>query len=187
MLLTHPAVKDAGVVGVPDEVAGELPIAIIVKQPGATLTEEEIIKYAAGQVYLEFNKSSSLTASAVAYRHRHRHRRHHHHHHPHHHHQPPPTPLLLLLLIDPSVLTTLSRGPYQYYLPGQEDLELLLVHITVLVTEISLQFHRCFILCNYFPSSVKDVVTWLLARRIVSCRRGYASKHTHSLITEIKP
>jgi acyl-CoA synthetase (AMP-forming)/AMP-acid ligase II len=48
MLLTHPAVKDVGVIGVPDEAAGELPIAIIVKQPGATVTEKEIIKYAAG-------------------------------------------------------------------------------------------------------------------------------------------
>lgn len=48
MLLTHPAVEDAGVIGVPDEAAGELPLAFIVKQPGAMLTKEEIIKYVAG-------------------------------------------------------------------------------------------------------------------------------------------
>ncbi|PNF29545.1 Luciferin 4-monooxygenase [Cryptotermes secundus] len=50
VLLTHPAVKDAGVVGIPDEAAGELPLAFIVKQPGATLTKEEIIKYVADHV-----------------------------------------------------------------------------------------------------------------------------------------
>jgi acyl-coenzyme A synthetase/AMP-(fatty) acid ligase len=47
-LLTHPAVKDAGVVGVPDEVAGELPLAFVVKQPGSSVTKEDIIKYVAG-------------------------------------------------------------------------------------------------------------------------------------------
>lgn len=47
-MLTHPAVKDAGVTGVPDEIAGELPMAFVVKQPEASLTEEELVKYVAG-------------------------------------------------------------------------------------------------------------------------------------------
>jgi acyl-CoA synthetase (AMP-forming)/AMP-acid ligase II len=50
ILLTHPAVKDAGVTGVPDEEAGELPLAFIVKQPEAFVTEGELITYVAGQV-----------------------------------------------------------------------------------------------------------------------------------------
>jgi acyl-coenzyme A synthetase/AMP-(fatty) acid ligase len=47
-LLTHPAVKDAGVIGVPDEAAGELPLAFVVKQPKASVTKEELITYVAG-------------------------------------------------------------------------------------------------------------------------------------------
>lgn len=48
ILLQHPAISDAGVVGVPDEAAGELPLAFVVKQPNATITEKEIIDYVAG-------------------------------------------------------------------------------------------------------------------------------------------
>ena len=55
ILLTHPAVKDAGVTGVPDEEAGELPLAFVVKQPEANVTEEELITYVAGEICLKFN------------------------------------------------------------------------------------------------------------------------------------
>lgn len=48
ILLQHPAISDAGVVGVPDEAAGELPLAFVVKQANATITEKEIIDYVAG-------------------------------------------------------------------------------------------------------------------------------------------
>jgi acyl-CoA synthetase (AMP-forming)/AMP-acid ligase II len=41
-------VKDAGVTGVPDEAAGELPLAFVVKQPEANVTKEELITYVAG-------------------------------------------------------------------------------------------------------------------------------------------
>ncbi|EEB16371.1 luciferase, putative [Pediculus humanus corporis] len=50
VLLSHPGVKEAGVIGIPDEEAGELPLAFIVKQPGANITEDEIKKYVAGKV-----------------------------------------------------------------------------------------------------------------------------------------
>jgi acyl-CoA synthetase (AMP-forming)/AMP-acid ligase II len=43
-------VKDAGVIGIPDEKAGELPVAFVVKQPNQDVTEEEIVRYIAGKV-----------------------------------------------------------------------------------------------------------------------------------------
>ncbi|CAG5134861.1 unnamed protein product, partial [Candidula unifasciata] len=45
ILLGHPNVQDAAVIGVPDQAAGELPKAFIVKKPGSSVTEEEIIKF----------------------------------------------------------------------------------------------------------------------------------------------
>lgn len=48
VLLTHPGVKDVGVIGTPDEVAGELAVAFVVLQPNAVLTKEEVIQYVAG-------------------------------------------------------------------------------------------------------------------------------------------
>ncbi|XP_051166631.1 luciferin 4-monooxygenase-like [Leptopilina boulardi] len=45
ILLTHPAIKDAAVVGLPDELAGELPLAFIVKQSGVNVSPVEIIQY----------------------------------------------------------------------------------------------------------------------------------------------
>lgn len=48
VLLTHPGIKDVGVIGVEDEAAGELPLAFVVQQPNANLTKENIIKFVAG-------------------------------------------------------------------------------------------------------------------------------------------
>ncbi|MDM4719017.1 AMP-binding protein [Micromonospora sp. WMMA1363] len=43
ILAGHPAVRAATVIGVPDEVAGELPYAYVVPAPGATVTGAELI------------------------------------------------------------------------------------------------------------------------------------------------
>ncbi|XP_048001968.1 4-coumarate--CoA ligase 1-like [Leguminivora glycinivorella] len=47
VLLQHPAVRDAGVVGIPDSRAGELPRAFVVLQPGATATAEDLKTFVA--------------------------------------------------------------------------------------------------------------------------------------------
>ncbi|CAB4579236.1 MAG: AMP-binding protein [Actinobacteria bacterium] len=50
LLLTHPAVADAAVIGAPDDEAGEIPSAFVVLKPGATATETDITDFVAGQV-----------------------------------------------------------------------------------------------------------------------------------------
>lgn len=45
LLLTNRKIRDAAVIGIPDDFAGELPLAFVVKQPGVTLTEDEVIKF----------------------------------------------------------------------------------------------------------------------------------------------
>ncbi|XP_057785020.1 4-coumarate--CoA ligase-like 1 [Salvia miltiorrhiza] len=45
ILLSHPSVEDAAVVGLPDEEAGEIPAACVVIKAGAKESEEDIIKY----------------------------------------------------------------------------------------------------------------------------------------------
>ncbi|XP_013183548.2 uncharacterized protein LOC106129506 [Amyelois transitella] len=47
LLLQHPSIRDAGVVGLPDPTAGELPLAFVVKQPGSDVTEREIQEFVA--------------------------------------------------------------------------------------------------------------------------------------------
>lgn len=47
LLLTHQKIKDAAVIGKPDEEAGELPMAFIVKQANVDLTEQEVIDFVA--------------------------------------------------------------------------------------------------------------------------------------------
>lgn len=46
LLLTHEKIKDCGVIGKPDEEAGELPMAFIVKDD-PNLTESEVVKFVA--------------------------------------------------------------------------------------------------------------------------------------------
>ncbi|XP_073964927.1 luciferin 4-monooxygenase-like [Choristoneura fumiferana] len=47
VLLQHPGVRDAGVVGVPHAGAGEVPRAFVAVQPGASVTAEELQKFVA--------------------------------------------------------------------------------------------------------------------------------------------
>ena len=50
LLLTHPSVADAAVVGQPDDEAGEIPVGYVVLKPGQTTTDAEIMEFVAGQV-----------------------------------------------------------------------------------------------------------------------------------------
>jgi acyl-CoA synthetase (AMP-forming)/AMP-acid ligase II len=50
VLLTHPAVADAAVIGRPDDDAGEIPVGFVVLKPGAGATTAEILDYVSGEV-----------------------------------------------------------------------------------------------------------------------------------------
>ncbi|XP_052756704.1 uncharacterized protein LOC113519634 [Galleria mellonella] len=50
LLLQHKGVAECGVIGKPDELAGELPLAFVVRQPGSNVSEEELVKYIASKV-----------------------------------------------------------------------------------------------------------------------------------------
>ena len=51
LLLTHPLVADAAVIGLPAEELGELPHAWIVIKQGASLTEDNVIKFVEGKLH----------------------------------------------------------------------------------------------------------------------------------------
>ncbi|VEN44534.1 unnamed protein product [Callosobruchus maculatus] len=50
ILLKHPKVLDAAVVGLPDEMAGELPLAFVIKKPREEVTATELQQYVAEHV-----------------------------------------------------------------------------------------------------------------------------------------
>ncbi|KAK4884443.1 hypothetical protein RN001_000714 [Aquatica leii] len=53
LLLDHPSIKEVAVVGKPDYLAGELPTAFIVTQPGKKVTETEIHEFLTGKISQE--------------------------------------------------------------------------------------------------------------------------------------
>ncbi len=50
LLVTHPAVADAAVIGIPDDEAGELPKGFITLKPGAEASEDDIKSFVASEV-----------------------------------------------------------------------------------------------------------------------------------------
>ncbi len=50
LLVTHPGVNDVAVIGIPDESAGELPKAFIVRSPGSEVSAEDLQEFVAGHV-----------------------------------------------------------------------------------------------------------------------------------------
>ena len=48
LIMTHPGVEDAAVIGIPDQAAGELPRAFVVRKPHSRVTAEEIITFVKG-------------------------------------------------------------------------------------------------------------------------------------------
>lgn len=46
--MKHEKVNDAAVIGVPNDIVGEIPTAFVVKKPGSTISEKELVDYAAG-------------------------------------------------------------------------------------------------------------------------------------------
>lgn len=50
LLLSHPAVLDCAVIPFPDDDAGEIPMAYIVKKPESVITGGEIMQFVAKQV-----------------------------------------------------------------------------------------------------------------------------------------
>ena len=64
LIMTHPGVEDAAVIGIPDQAAGELPRAFVVRKPQSRVTAEEISHFVKGNKLskpLSFIKKSAAS------------------------------------------------------------------------------------------------------------------------------
>lgn len=68
ILIKHTQVKDAGVIGLPDEKAGELPKAYVVKVPGSKISAKELQQYLAGNSAFHYTTYSLLEVNSMHYR-----------------------------------------------------------------------------------------------------------------------
>ena len=59
VLITNPDVEDAAVIGIPDEEAGELPRAYVVKKSGSVITEQDVVKFLEGNFWIPLNTKKS--------------------------------------------------------------------------------------------------------------------------------
>lgn len=50
LLFSHPLIQDAAVVSRKDDIAGEVPVAFVVRTPSSIISEEEVKAYIADQV-----------------------------------------------------------------------------------------------------------------------------------------
>ena len=60
ILLSHDCVADVGVIGVPDEEAGELPKAYVVRKAGKDVTECDLEEFVAGNKTAKTNQAPRL-------------------------------------------------------------------------------------------------------------------------------
>ena len=65
LLLTHPAIADAAVIGLPDEEAGEIPAGYVVLKPGQEASEDEVKAFISEHVATYKNLGSVEFVEAI--------------------------------------------------------------------------------------------------------------------------
>lgn len=63
LLLSHPDVDDVGVIGVPDEEAGEVPRAYVAKAPGSAVTAKDLNDFVDSKEIVLYHPSLSYPFS----------------------------------------------------------------------------------------------------------------------------